>query len=46
MVLLALLYRPYMWLNEVLEKQKASIDKKIGQLMGLWKNIMIATCGR
>ncbi|HHQ6626985.1 TPA: IS5/IS1182 family transposase, partial [Serratia fonticola] len=46
MALLALLYRLYMWLNEVQEEQKASIDEKTGQLIGLWKNIAIATCGR
>ncbi|HBE9079935.1 hypothetical protein [Serratia fonticola] len=46
MALLELLYRLYMWLNEVQEEQKASIDGKPGQLMWLWKNIAIATCDR
>jgi IS5 family transposase len=46
MALLALLYHLYAWLKASLEAEKNPIGERKGQMMGLWKNIAIATCGR
>ncbi|CAI2152942.1 Uncharacterised protein [Serratia fonticola] len=46
MALLALLYHLYAWLKASLETEKNPIGERKGQMMGLWKNIAIATYGR
>lgn len=46
MALLALLNHLYAWLKASLEAEKNPAGERKGQMMGLWKNIAIATCGR